>query len=192
LLLDRVLVSGANVETLLRWLYPDSTRKIIHHEAGHFLLAYLLGCPVEGIVLSTWAALKDSRFGGGPSRTLFRSTVSAGTSFFDPELSYEMNRPIPSIRRTSIDKYSIIVMGGIAAEAMIYGHAEGGAGDEAALISFLSNIYLNKSKDKARRDPSADRTSDFTNIELIKNQARFGVLQAVSIKFFLSLFYFCH
>jgi hypothetical protein len=174
-LLDRLFFSGANVETLLRWLYPDSTRKIIHHEAGHFLLAYLLGCPVEGTVLSTWAALKDARFGGGSTNNRFpRVTVSAGTSFFDPELSYEMNRPIPSIRRTSIDKYSIIVMGGIAAEAMVYGNAEGGAGDEAQLIAFLSNLYSKKSM----------VASDWTNIELIKNQARFGVLQAVSVNHF--------
>lgn len=181
ILLDRCFVSGANLETLLRWVYPDSTRKIIHHEAGHFLLAYLLGCPVEGIVLSTWAALKDARFGGGPSRSWFRSTVSAGTSFFDPELSTQMNRPKPSIRRTCIDRYSIIVMGGIAAEAMIYGHAEGGSGDETALISFLSNLYSSNNTDKARKDNSIDRTNDWTNIEMIKNQARFGVLQAVSI-----------
>lgn len=181
IVLDRIFFSGANVETLLRWLYPDSTRKIIHHEAGHFLLAYLLGCPVEGMVLSTWAALKDSRFGGGTHSNRFpRSTVSAGTSFFDPQLSHEMNLPIPSIRRQSIDKYSIIVMGGIAAEAMVYGNAEGGAGDEAQLISFLSSLY------------SKATNGDWRNIELIKNQARFGVLQAVSFNHFWNsgIFYF--
>ena len=40
------------------------------------MAAYLLGCPVEGCVLSAWAASRDPRFVG-----------AAGTLFFDPELT---------------------------------------------------------------------------------------------------------
>mmetsp|Transcript_35415 Transcript_35415/g.52861 ORF Transcript_35415/g.52861 Transcript_35415/m.52861 type:complete len:567 (-) Transcript_35415:327-2027(-) len=158
--MDRFLVNGAVFETIMRTLMPEYSKKILRHEAGHFLCAYLLGCPVEGCVLSSWAALQDTRFGG-------RSTsVSAGTSFFDPELSDQMNGLKP-LSRDSIDRYSVIVMGGIAAEAMNFGRADGGAGDEMALIQFLSSI-----------SPKGGGAAAW-DAERIRNQARWGAMQAV-------------
>ena len=158
--LDKLLVNGAVFETITRVAMPEYSRKILRHEAGHFLCAYLLGCPVEGCVLNSWAALADARFGGR------RTTVSAGTSFFDPDLSDEINGRKP-VSRSSIDRYSVIVMAGIAAEALNFGRADGGAGDEAALISFLSNL-----------NPKSGGAVSW-DLEGIKNQARWGALQAV-------------
>ncbi len=158
--LDKLLVNGAVFESITRFAMPEYRRKILRHEAGHFLAAYLLGCPVEGCVLSSWAALSDSRFGGR------RTTVSAGTSFFDPSLSDEINGRKP-LTRSSIDRYTIIVMAGIAAEALNFGRADGGAGDEAALIGFLSNL-----------NPKSGGAVSW-DLEGIKNQARWGALQAV-------------
>ena len=60
---------------------------------------------------------------------------AAGTAFFDPELNAAARRG--RITRSVIDRYCIVVMGGIAAEAVSYGSAEGGKDDETALISFL-------------------------------------------------------
>ncbi len=158
--LDKLLVNGAVFESIIRLAMPEYSRKILRHEAGHFLCAYLLGCPVEGCVLNSWAALADARFGGR------RTTVSAGTSFFDPALSDEINGRKP-VSRSSIDRYSVIVMGGIAAEALNFGRADGGAGDEAALISFLSNL-----------NPKSGGAVSW-DLEGIKNQARWGALQSV-------------
>eukprot|EP00557_Chaetoceros_sp_GSL56_P010015 CAMPEP_0176478194 /NCGR_PEP_ID=MMETSP0200_2-20121128/1052_1 /TAXON_ID=947934 /ORGANISM="Chaetoceros sp., Strain GSL56" /LENGTH=412 /DNA_ID=CAMNT_0017874107 /DNA_START=326 /DNA_END=1564 /DNA_ORIENTATION=- len=158
--LDKLLINGAIFETITRIAMPEYTAKIIRHEAGHFLCAYLLGCPVEGCVLSTWAALNDARFGGK------RTSVNAGTSFFDASLSNEINGLHP-LTRASIDRYSVIVMGGIAAEALNFGRADGGAGDEIALVSFLSNL-----------NPRSGGAMSW-NIHSIKNQARWGALQAV-------------
>lgn len=153
LLVDRLFLNAAILETFIKLFNPSVQQKILLHEAGHFLAAYVLGCPVEGIVLSSWAALRDRRFGN--------RQVSAGTSFFDPMLSQQINQK-QQITRSSIDRYSIIVMAGIAAEADRFGRADGGAGDELALIGFLRQIS----------DPNVSAPDQ------IQNQARWGALQA--------------
>jgi len=156
--LDRVFLNGATSESFLKLFSPGVQDKILRHEAGHFLAAYLLGCPVEGIVLSAWGALKDRRFGS--------RQVTAGTSFFDPELSRAINQGGSRLTRSTIDRYSIIVMAGIAAEAENYGRADGGAGDELALVGFLSPL-------------NANGRGTIWDADGVKNQARWGAMQAV-------------
>ncbi|KAL3769650.1 hypothetical protein ACHAWU_010254 [Discostella pseudostelligera] len=160
-LMDQILVSGAVFETALRMIRPEMTSRITKHEAGHFLCAYILGCPVEGVVLSKWAALNDGRFGRRSS------VVSAGTSYYDLDLS-EQIAGVKPLTRESIDRYSIIVMGGIAAEALGFGRADGGAGDEEALVRFLSSL-----------NPRSKSAVSAWTPDLIRNQARWGATQAV-------------
>ena len=67
-----------------------------------------------------------------------------------------------TITREVIDRYSVVVMAGIAAEATQNGKAEGGQSDEAALIQFLGSLDGGRSWDLAR----------------IRNQARWASSQA--------------
>ncbi len=62
----------------------------------------------------------------------------AGTIFFDNDLSTQLSAN--KVTRTAIDRYSIVVMGGIAAEALQYDKAEGGASDEETLVRFLVGL----------------------------------------------------
>jgi hypothetical protein len=171
-LLDRIFLNGISMETIFKVISPELQQRIYHHEAGHFLCAYLLGCPIESIVVSAYAALQDPRF-------RYRPSFTAGTSFFDPILSAQMNASMqPSqtatgVTRSSIDRYSMIVMAGIAAEADQYGQADGGASDEYALIAFLSQLRSNQ------RNRNNDGGIGTWNSEQIRNQARYGAVQAM-------------
>lgn len=97
---------------------------------------------------------------------LIYNIVTAGTSFFDPVLSADINKR-QTVTRPSIDRYSIVVMAGIAAEALNFDKAEGGGGDEMALAAFLSNI-----------NPNQGSSSPWT-LDRIRNQARWGACQSI-------------
>lgn len=71
------------------------------------------------------------------------------------------------LSRDSIDRFTMVVMAGISAEAINFGQADGGAGDEMSLITFLGSI-------RPRSGSATPWTTDG-----IRNQARWGALQAV-------------
>ncbi|CAN0423940.1 unnamed protein product [Pylaiella littoralis] len=123
---DRLFLNGAVAESLTRLIVPGYRERIIKHEAGHFLVAYLLGCPVQGCLLDPFV------LGSGVSG------AQGGTVFADPILSKQMAQG--KLTKSSIDRFSIVLMGGIAAEAMNYGSSEGGSADEGVMIGILSTI----------------------------------------------------
>ena len=149
---DRLLLRGAIIETATRTLRPGYTRTVREHEAGHFLVAYLLGCPIEACVLDPFAAAKDGRIMAGGA---------AGTVFFDPELGRAMSGG--RLTREIIDRYSVVVMAGIAAEAAQNGKAEGGLADETALVQLLGSLDNGRTWDLPR----------------VRNQARWAASQAL-------------
>lgn len=123
---DARLARGAVFETLYRAVKPEYAEKVLKHEAGHFLSAYLMGSPVRGYVLSAADALKA----GIPGQ--------AGTVFTDARLEAELQRG--KLSGSALERFSIVLMAGIAAEALMYGQAEGGASDEAVLVGILGGI----------------------------------------------------
>eukprot|EP01039_Chlorochromonas_danica_P002681 gene2681-2930_t len=148
--LDQLIFRGAYFESVYRALAPEYKKKVINHEAGHFLIAYLLGLPIRAVATSAFDALKYPEIKG-----------QAGTIFFDAKMAEEIASG--KLTRKSLDRLSVVLMAGIAAEAAIFGNSEGGIADEQALISALTSV------------------SPPWNILRIQSQARWGVLQAISL-----------
>lgn len=135
-LVDKLLLQERLLEALGLLLVPSRREAAARHEAGHFLCAYLLAVPVQACMLN-------------PARSLFDSQLSGrvGTVFLSPAMS-ELRAGRPA-DRADVDVASIVLMGGIAAEALVNGSAEGGAADERALAALLT-------AQEARSSPSAD------------------------------------
>lgn len=93
----------------------EQRKRVIHHEAGHFLTAYFLGIPIKGYTLTAWEALQAGYHGRG------------GVIFDTTEVT---QKPLNMAQtRLTIDRFCTVWMAGIAAEKLSYDNAEGGAED---------------------------------------------------------------
>ncbi len=116
--IDRFGAQGRGGNLLIDLLSGRSSeyrQRILHHEAGHFLVAHLLGIPVESYTLSAWEGLKAGLLG-------------LGVVVVDTAAAEEM--PLSS---QQVNRYCTVWMAGIAAEAQTYGSAQGGDDDKAQL-----------------------------------------------------------
>jgi hypothetical protein len=91
-------------------------QRILHHEAGHFLVAHLLEIPITGYTLSAWESIRQGQAAQG------------GVTFAPPP---------PEISAELLQKYCTVWMAGIAAEKSLYDRAEGGAEDRQKLRGVL-------------------------------------------------------
>ncbi len=110
---------------------PEYRERILHHEAGHFLVAYVLGVPVKGYTLSAWEALKQKQKGSG------------GVTFDDVELLSQFDSG--TITTRILERYYTIWMAGIAAEKLVYSNANGGADDKNKIIGVLKSLGCSES-----------------------------------------------
>ncbi|MBD2293331.1 ATP-dependent Zn protease [Anabaena sphaerica FACHB-251] len=127
--LDNFSFQGKGGTIVLDWLArfsPEYKERIIHHEAGHFLVAHLLGIPVTGYTLSAWEAWKLGQPGQG------------GVILEDSEIAKQLERG--KIGVSMVERYCNIWMAGIAAETLVFNSAEGGGDDKAKLNQFLQAL----------------------------------------------------
>jgi hypothetical protein len=109
---------------------PQQRQRVVHHEAGHFLVAYFLGIPVTGYTLSAWEAFKEGQPGLG------------GVVFDTNLLEKRMDlREAPII----LERFCTVWMAGIAAETIVYGNVEGGESDRENLREVLRFVGLPES-----------------------------------------------
>ena len=127
--LDSFSFQGKGGSLILDWIAgfkSEHRDRIIHHEAGHFLVAHLLGIPVTGYTLSAWEAWKQGQPGQG------------GVSFDDSELASGLE--VGKISAQILDRYCTVWMAGIAAENLVFQNAEGGSDDRRKLAEVLTKI----------------------------------------------------
>lgn len=103
----------------------EQKKRIIYHEAGHFLTAYLLEIPVTGYTLTAWETLKNNNSGSGG--VIFETNI--------------IQQKTEDLREFNLvlERIGIVLMAGIAAEKIIYQNSEGGEED----LQKFTNIYAN-------------------------------------------------
>ncbi|KAJ7569703.1 hypothetical protein O6H91_01G089300 [Diphasiastrum complanatum] len=124
-LLDAIYLGGTGLGQILN-LWPPYKKRVMVHEAGHIIVAYLLGCPVRGVVLDATQAIRMGIQG------------QAGTQFWDGTLEEELRQG--RLTNASLNRYCMVLFAGIAAEALIYGEAEGGENDENLYKAIVSQL----------------------------------------------------
>ncbi len=139
--LDNFGFQGKGGNLVLDWFAsfsPQHRDRIIRHEAGHFLVAHLLGIPVTGYTLSAWEALKQKQPGLG------------GVSFDDSELASQLEKGTLSAQM--LERYCTLWMAGGVAEDLVYGNTEGGADDLQKIRTVLTplNFSANAQEQKQR------------------------------------------
>jgi hypothetical protein len=105
---------------------PDHRDRILHHEAGHFLVAHTLEIPITGYSLTAWEALRQGQPGNG------------GVQFDAQPLEASLSQG--NLPATVVDRYCIVWMAGIAAELLTYEAAAGGMGDRQQLRTLMQAI----------------------------------------------------
>ena len=189
-----------------RNFFPAYRRRMLQHEAGHLLMAHLVGYPIAGYRANAVKnavelyPLQDVNRGQDTARMLgfdggrrqeevavgaarqpddvpFFSDEGRGAllleqqSVFRKDKNYTDNPflRLPSLEEPSgawpyrgfdeatLDKLTVVALGGVCAEILAFGNAEGGLAD----ISLLKQIYLSSEDDMTERE--------------VTNRIRFGL-----------------
>lgn len=108
--------------------------RVIQHEAGHFLVAYMVGILPRGYTLTSLEALqKDGSF-----------NVQAGTAFVDFDFLEEVNTG--KVSATTLNRFSCIALAGVATEYLLFGYAEGGLADINKLDMLIKGLGFTQKK----------------------------------------------
>lgn len=137
--LDSFRFQGRGASLLLDWLAGtrgEHRDRILHHEAGHFLVAYFLGIPITGYTLTAWEAFKQGQSGLGG--------VIFNTEALSPDAL-----DVRQLRLT-VDRFCTVWMAGIAAETLVYESAQGGSEDRQKLREALSLLGRNGNEAPAK------------------------------------------
>ncbi|KAF8660510.1 hypothetical protein HU200_057661 [Digitaria exilis] len=122
------------LDTIGHYLSKKYHNRVIQHEAGHFLIAYLLGVLPKGYTITSLDALINQG----------SLNVQAGTAFVDYEFLEEISTG--KLSAMMLNKFSCIALAGVATEYLLYGVAEGGLADINKLDGLLKGLGFTQKK----------------------------------------------
>lgn len=169
--LDRFVAKGVGGNLLIDLCSRQSSeyrQRIIHHEAGHFLVAHLLDIPVQSYTLSAWEAIRagfpglggvivdtavtepDAVASKGALDTTASSNAASSNAASSDAASSDVvagnaapNAPAgPSARL--LNQYCVVWMAGIAAESRQFGSVQGGEDDKFRLKQLWQQIPVDE------------------------------------------------
>ncbi|MBE9222839.1 ATP-dependent Zn protease [Cyanobacterium stanieri LEGE 03274] len=115
----------------------EQKERIIYHEAGHFLTAHLFNIPIKDYTLTAWETLKK-RNGG------------TGGVIFDIDFLEKKGQDMREFNLL-IERFGVVLMGGIAAEKLQYHNSEGGQEDLLKFAEIYAPITLTNSNLEMRK-----------------------------------------
>ncbi|XP_051113894.1 uncharacterized protein LOC127239675 isoform X3 [Andrographis paniculata] len=110
-------ISFLVLDTLGHTFSQKYHNRVVQHEAGHFLIAYLIGILPKGYTITSLDAFKKEG----------SLNVQAGTAFVDFEFLEEVSRG--QVSASTLNKFTCIALAGVATEYLLFGAAEGGLAD---------------------------------------------------------------
>lgn len=99
----------------VRQFSAGQQQRVVHHEAGHLLVAHLLSIPMTDYSLTAWGSWRKGFPGQG------------GVQFDTVTLEAAMGEG--QIPAQLLNRYCMVWMAGVAAEQLMYGEALGGQDD---------------------------------------------------------------
>ncbi|KAG2496576.1 hypothetical protein HYH03_005398 [Edaphochlamys debaryana] len=138
LVADQVANGGGGeallVDSLGRVLVRNYGPRVAYHEAGHLLVAYLLGLLPRAYTLSSLDAFLRYR----------ALNVQAGTRFCDAGFQAEVRSG--KLKASSLERFSCVALAGVLTEYLRFGRAEGGLGDVLQLDTMFRALQFSQKK----------------------------------------------
>ncbi|GMP40496.1 hypothetical protein CsSME_00010928 [Camellia sinensis var. sinensis] len=154
----------------------------MQHEAGHFLVGYLLGVLPKGYKVSNMEALRQEKFARGRVEFLgFEflrdiDTTKILQNFSKGKLFDGANRG--KISSTTLNKFLCVILGGLAAEQLVFGYSEGLHSDVEKLNRVLKWLGFTESE----ADSQVKWAAVNTLLILVRHQeARSKVAEAMAL-----------
>lgn len=134
-------LEGLAIDTIGQVVSKKYRERVARHEAGHFLIAYLLGVLPASYTISSLDALQ---------RTGALTGQQAGTTLVDVEWQEQMQSG--QITSPLLDVITCVALAGVCSEYITFGVAEGGISDIMQLDSlFMSLRFTQKKSDEVVR-----------------------------------------
>lgn len=138
LVADQVANGGGGealiVDSAGRLLDAKYAKRVALHEAGHLLVAYLLGVMPKSYTLSSLDAFVRYR----------ALNIQAGTTFCDT--AFEAEVASGRLKGGTLDRYTCVALAGVVTEYLRFGQAEGGVGDVAQLDQMFRALQFTQKK----------------------------------------------